>query len=46
MQFAERTEAGPEPFRAVGLWYEDFTQTEDDEVRGLMEEAADRVNGR
>jgi putative phosphoribosyl transferase len=24
----------PEPFRAVGLWYEDFAQISDDEVRG------------
>ena len=26
----------PEPFRAVGLWYEDFDQTSDDEVRELL----------
>jgi putative phosphoribosyl transferase len=26
----------PEPFRAVGLWYEDFTQTTDDEVGDLL----------
>ena len=26
----------PEPFRAVGLWYEDFTQTTDDEVHALL----------
>ena len=26
----------PEPFRGVGLWYEDFTQTTDDEVRELL----------
>jgi predicted phosphoribosyltransferase len=26
----------PEPFRAVGLWYEDFSQTTDDEVRELL----------
>jgi putative phosphoribosyl transferase len=26
----------PEPFRAVGLWYRDFDQTTDDEVRGLL----------
>ena len=26
----------PEPFRAVGLWYEDFSQTSDDEVRQLL----------
>jgi putative phosphoribosyl transferase len=30
----------PEPFRAVGLWYEDFGQTSDQEVRDLLEEAA------
>jgi predicted phosphoribosyltransferase len=26
----------PEPFQAVGLWYEDFSQTTDDEVRSLL----------
>lgn len=26
----------PEPFSAVGLWYEDFDQTTDDEVRRLL----------
>jgi len=26
----------PEPFRAVGCWYEDFAQTSDDEVRRLL----------
>jgi predicted phosphoribosyltransferase len=26
----------PEPFFAVGHWYEDFTQTTDDEVRDLL----------
>jgi predicted phosphoribosyltransferase len=30
----------PEPFRAVGLWYEDFSQTEDDEVAELLARAA------
>jgi putative phosphoribosyl transferase len=29
----------PEPFHAVGLWYRDFGQTEDDEVRELLESA-------
>ena len=29
----------PEPFRAVGLWYEDFTQTSDDEVHALLADA-------
>lgn len=27
----------PEPMNAVGLWYEDFTQTTDEEVRRLLE---------
>lgn len=26
----------PEPFRGVGMWYEDFSQTTDDEVRALL----------
>jgi erythromycin esterase-like protein/predicted phosphoribosyltransferase len=26
----------PEPFHAVGLWYQDFTQTTDEEVRNLL----------
>ncbi len=26
----------PEPFHAVGLWYEDFSQTTDEEVRELL----------
>jgi putative phosphoribosyl transferase len=29
----------PPNFRAVGLWYEDFAQTEDDEVRALLRAA-------
>ena len=29
----------PEPFHAVGLWYEDFTQTTDEEVRDLLARA-------
>jgi putative phosphoribosyl transferase len=28
----------PEPFEAVGLWYEDFTQTTDEEVHALLGE--------
>ncbi len=31
--------ATPEPFRAVGLWYRDFSQTSDDEVRRLLDRA-------
>jgi predicted phosphoribosyltransferase len=29
----------PEPFRAVGLWYDDFSQTTDDDVQALLERA-------
>jgi predicted phosphoribosyltransferase len=29
----------PEPFWAVGLWYEDFSQTSDEEVRALLQQA-------
>jgi putative phosphoribosyl transferase len=32
----------PEPFYAVGLWYEDFSQTSDDEVRALLAQATHR----
>jgi putative phosphoribosyl transferase len=34
--------ATPEPFRAVGCWYEDFSQTGDGEVRELLARAARR----
>jgi putative phosphoribosyl transferase len=30
----------PDPFMAVGMWYSDFSQTSDDEVRALLERAA------
>lgn len=30
----------PEPFRAVGLWYDDFSQTTDAEVRDLLQRVA------
>ena len=30
----------PEPFHAVGLWYEDFSQTTDEEVRELLKRSA------
>jgi len=36
----------PEPFSAVGLWYHDFSQTTDDEVRALLEERAGHVRSR
>ncbi len=31
--------ATPEPFLAIGLWYEDFSQTTDEEVRDLLARA-------
>ena len=31
--------ATPVPFRAVGLWYDDFSQTSDEEVRELLRQA-------
>jgi predicted phosphoribosyltransferase len=30
----------PEPFYSVGLWYEDFSQTTDEEIRHLLERAS------
>jgi predicted phosphoribosyltransferase len=33
----------PEPFLAVGLWYDDFAQTSDEEVRALLEEARETL---
>jgi predicted phosphoribosyltransferase len=32
----------PVPFQAVGMWYDDFAQTTDDEVRDLLDRAAGR----
>jgi predicted phosphoribosyltransferase len=32
----------PDPMYAVGLWYEDFSQTSDAEVRALLDRAAER----
>ncbi|MDX6710642.1 MAG: putative phosphoribosyl transferase [Blastocatellia bacterium] len=32
----------PEPFHAVGQWYKDFSQTTDEEVSNLLEQAASR----
>jgi predicted phosphoribosyltransferase len=31
----------PEPFYGVGLWYDDFSQTTDEEVHALLERAAE-----
>ena len=33
----------PERFYAVGAWYKDFSQTTDEEVRELLDEAAKRL---
>jgi predicted phosphoribosyltransferase len=33
----------PEPFTAVGMWYRDFSQTTDDEVRALLHEHGQHV---
>jgi putative phosphoribosyl transferase len=33
----------PEPFYAVGLWYRNFSQTTDEEVRELLEQSASEV---
>lgn len=35
----------PEPFYAVGLWYDDFGQTSDEEVHDLLELAAQAPRG-
>ena len=35
----------PEYMRAVGLWYEDFSQTTDEEVRTLLEQSRRRDGG-
>lgn len=35
----------PEPFSAVGLWYQDFTQTSDDEVQSLLRTHAGKLAG-
>jgi predicted phosphoribosyltransferase len=36
--------ATPEPFQAVGLWYRDFSQTSDEEVRALLRRRAEHQN--
>jgi putative phosphoribosyl transferase len=35
----------PDPFRAVGAWYDDFAQTSDEEVRELLERAEREHSG-
>jgi putative phosphoribosyl transferase len=37
--------ATPEPFHAVGLWYEDFSATGDEEVQALLARAAGAFSG-
>jgi len=34
--------ATPEPFQAVGLWYEDFSQTSDEDVHALLSASRER----
>jgi putative phosphoribosyl transferase len=34
----------PEPFYSVGLWYEDFSQTTDEEIRQLLERVTNGVS--
>jgi putative phosphoribosyl transferase len=36
----------PEPFRAVGMWYEDFSQTTDAEVHELLDRATREASAR
>jgi putative phosphoribosyl transferase len=36
----------PEPFSAVGLWYREFAQTTDDEVRKLLREHRERPHAK
>jgi predicted phosphoribosyltransferase len=36
----------PEPFSAVGLWYRNFSQTSDEEVRELLQDAPEAVGRR
>jgi predicted phosphoribosyltransferase len=37
--------ATPHPFRAVGLWYQDFSETSDSEVRELLARAGSQTSG-
>ncbi|MBV9266729.1 MAG: hypothetical protein JO061_11225 [Acidobacteriaceae bacterium] len=36
----------PEPFIAVGIWYENFAQTTDNEVKSLLKQAREAVTAR
>jgi putative phosphoribosyl transferase len=37
--------ATPEPFRAVGLWYDDFSETSDEEVQELLARRGRELSG-
>ena len=37
--------ATPEPFMAVGVWYSDFEQTSDQEVRELLDRIGSQSQG-
>jgi putative phosphoribosyl transferase len=37
--------ATPEPFYGVGAWYLDFDQTSDEEVRQILQQAAEQLAG-
>jgi putative phosphoribosyl transferase len=34
----------PEPFQAVGMWYEDFSQTTDEEIRQLLDNSQSELS--
>jgi predicted phosphoribosyltransferase len=34
----------PQPFYGVGMWYQDFSQTTDEEVRSLLEKMTETIN--
>ncbi len=36
----------PEPFLAIGQWYQEFRQTSDEEVRRLLEQSAEQSQRR
>jgi putative phosphoribosyl transferase len=39
-------EVTPRPLHAIGLWYDDFSQTSDEEVRELLDRAQERIGSR
>ncbi len=38
--------SSPEPFFAISLWYDEFPQMTDEEVRELLDRAADELRPR